>query len=153
MVFTRGWIVDAVKTLNLSVIEVSESETRKLIGEIQKQFCGRQFSGPIWHGLLAHFGERWEEGWVKAGEYVGDRSCVLICDSEPCAFRIKNGVELNGLLGECPLFEFYVTDDAFNFLICQNDHGYLIGAGDAASWIQWEWRKTFFPLWEWDRYE
>lgn len=137
MGFVRDWICAAANELHQQLRELAASETQDLIFRIRSQFCNSSTNrGPIWHDLKLHFGERWSDGWREVGKYVDDSPCVLVEQTEPCAFRFANGIELTRLLGETPGFEFYVVDDSLSYLICQNDHDYLIAAGDAESWVR-----------------
>lgn len=49
--------------------------------------------------------------------------------------EFQSGQELTKALGETFGFEFYVTDGQATYLWCVNHHEYLIGTGEAASWV------------------
>ena len=137
MSFTRSWIVAAAETLNLPLIELLPLEASELLRQLRMQFCYGNKDKYIWEDLIEpHSSFRWANGWLKIGEYVDKQTCLLIVPDEICAFRVRNGPELNAIIGECPLFEYFVTDDSRTYLLCHNHHDYLIGAGNAANWVE-----------------
>lgn len=40
------------------------------------------------------------------------------------------------IIKELPYLVFYVTNEETEFLICLNDHDYLIGCGTAFDWVE-----------------
>lgn len=136
MSFTRGWIIAAAESLNMPVIELSTLEARELLRQLRMQFSNGDIDRYIWEDLVEpHSSIRWADGWRKIGEYVDRQPCILVVPNENCAFRVRNGDELNAIIGECPLFEYFVTDENRTYLMCHNHHDYLIGVGNAASWV------------------
>lgn len=51
-------------------------------------------------------------------------------------FFIPSGSSLDELLGETFRFVFYVTDPEGTYLICFNDHDFLICWGSAQEWLE-----------------
>jgi hypothetical protein len=74
--------------------------------------------------------------WI--GEFVGSRDCVLLFDpaEEAEMVHIPSGAELDAVLRNISVFEFYVTDREARYLICFNHHDVLIGCGLAETWLK-----------------
>jgi hypothetical protein len=63
---------------------------------------------------------------------------VLLFDlsNEAEMFQVPSGTALHDLLYNTFGFVFYVTDSEATYLICFNDHDFLIGCGSARRWIE-----------------
>ena len=80
-------------------------------------------------GVLNH------DGWKLIPSFIGVESCLLITTGGSTIWRLGSGKDLMLILQECPPFEFYVCDIAFNYLVCFNHHDYLVGWGNANLWV------------------
>jgi hypothetical protein len=57
-------------------------------------------------------------------------------DDHYSAFLVPTGKVVVSLLSECFGFVFYVTNERLEFILSQNDHDYLLGAGTARAWVE-----------------
>ena len=133
---TESWIDEEIRTAKLSIQKLPEAETTFLVKGISDIFCNGVESTPIWHSL-ANEGKRRTDGWREAAKLVGNHECVLLVedDTSKIAYDVLNGRVIEQLLSECPGFEFYLFDRSMTYLMCHNDHDYLIGCGLAVEWI------------------
>jgi hypothetical protein len=95
-------------------------------------------SDRIWERVDGCASVQDSRGWEWIHEFVGARSCVLLFDlsNEAEMFQVPSGPALHELLANTFGFVFYVTDTEVTYLICFNDHGFLIGCGSAREWIE-----------------
>ena len=77
-----------------------------------------------------------EDGWMRIAAYVGEAPCLLFLDGADTIWRLASGSDLLRVLEECPLIEFYVCDEAANYLLCHNHHDFVIGWGAASTWVE-----------------
>jgi hypothetical protein len=86
-----------------------------------------QFDDDLGYQWLPHFAPRQD-------------ACYLIVDVENAsAVAVFAGLtpELAAeLLADCPLFEYYLVAENLSWLLCENDHGFLIGCGEAAEHVR-----------------
>lgn len=75
------------------------------------------------------------QGWKLIAGYVGERGCLMFAADGRDVWALDNGATLERLLGESPLFEFYVCNIEATYLLCHNHHDQVIGWGEAASWV------------------
>lgn len=77
-----------------------------------------------------------QSGWEAIAQYVGERPCYLLSSDYSEALTLASGSDLQLTLAETPPFEFYVFDPRCDWLLCFNDHDFLIGWGRAAPWVE-----------------
>lgn len=132
----HGWIAEATGTLGLNVERLPPNETDDVFRILRDRFADSTSDLPLWETIDDHVSRKRANGWQDVGEYVGDASCLLVTEKDgPEVYRVSSGKDLTNLLTECPGFEFYVTNDDYDFLLCHNHHDYLIGTGGAAEWV------------------
>jgi hypothetical protein len=76
--------------------------------------------------------------WFWIEEFLPEKKLYLLTDprSADAGFMFSSRLPLMKVLEECFLFIFYLTDDSFSFVLGQDDHDVLIGAGSAAPWVR-----------------
>ena len=60
----------------------------------------------------------------------------MFFDENDEAISIKNGDELYTLIYEMYGFEFYITNNMTDYLLCFNHHDCIIGCGEASEWLE-----------------
>jgi len=93
--------------------------------------------GTLWERMHDQLSVQSTDGWTRIDDFVNRMAFILFFEKRDDSTMIAfpNGTRLTPILSECPLFEFYVTDDAASFVVCFNHHDFLIGTGQATSWI------------------
>jgi hypothetical protein len=132
----QGWISEAATTLGIEFIRLSADATGEVFLRLRQKYGDSGSNLPLWETLREHVSRKRANGWQDVGEYVGDSPCLLVTEKDGRdAYRIPSGSDLTELLSECPGFEFYVTNDDYDYLLCHNHHDYLIGTGKSAAWV------------------
>lgn len=136
MSMIQTWISDAAASLGLRVQGLAPLETDDVLGKLRVRFADSTSGLPLWETIAEDTSRKRANGWLDIGKYVGDSQCLLITEQDGGAvYRVSNGKDLTRLLSECPGFEFYVTNEDHDYLLCHNHHDYLIGAGNSAEWV------------------
>jgi hypothetical protein len=136
MTIIASWIQTAIDEHSLTVRELAPEATEKLLLDIRQKFVEPDFERPMWETLRSRASKRRAAGWQDIGLFVGENSCVILIEDERNAYECTSGKVLTKLLEECPGFEFYVTNDKGDYLLCHNHHNYLLGCGSAVDWVQ-----------------
>lgn len=138
LVMIRTQIYAAASETQRHVTELTAEETERIRSTIASLYLSNQTSHPIWERILEWQSIADPDGWRLIAEYVDDSVCVLFfdADEEMSMFRFGSGEDLQEVLGNCAGFVFYVTDYECSYLLCHNDHDYLIGCGKARSWLE-----------------
>lgn len=76
------------------------------------------------------------DGWQAVASLVGERVCWMMSSDRRAALSFECGEDLQRVLAETPPFEFHVFDPSCTWLLCFNDHDFLIGWGEAAHWVE-----------------
>lgn len=128
----------AFDELNCKGILLTDIEVAQVRESIEKLYAVKKGSFlPLWERLIQEQSIHDPNGWKVIENYHCDGEVIMFFD-QPCErtmFRFNSIEDVVMVLNESPGFVFYLTDDNFSFLICQNDHDYLIGSGRAASWV------------------
>ena len=90
----------------------------------------------IWENLKKSVVVSDINGWAKLANYVKQNSCIMFFDENDEAISIKNGDELYTLIYEMYGFEFYITNNMTDYLLCFNHHDCIIGCGEASEWLE-----------------
>jgi hypothetical protein len=136
MSMIQSWISEAVTTLQFQLVRLPSEESREVLRQLRQKYADSASELPLWETISESESRKRVDGWMDVCEYVGDSPCLLVTEKDgPDAYRISSGRDLCRLLSECPGFEFYVTNDVYDYLLCHNHHDYLIGAGQSAEWV------------------
>ncbi|NUQ73224.1 MAG: hypothetical protein HUU21_06695 [Polyangiaceae bacterium] len=138
----REEILRAARETKVELIELEPPKAEKIrcdllvkYGKDQRfEFCCDNVSN---YAAVQH-----PEAWTWIHEFVGNGPVLLFYDSsldskahpDRSMFLVPSGRALVELLEECYGFVFYVTNDNTDFVLCFNDHDYLIGSGNAKDW-------------------
>jgi hypothetical protein len=88
-----------------------------------------------WDDVDAPSGVKKSDGWELITQYIGNAECFVWSGAASAIWRFPNGNELLKFLRDVPPFEYYVCDKAATFLLCSNDHDFVIGWGRALPWV------------------
>jgi hypothetical protein len=110
--------------------EIQESLLRKYTDETKYHF-------PLWDHLRDRSGFMSDEAWRWINEFTLSKPVILLFefDLNESAYLITNSADLTTLIGEMPLFVFYLTDYTTSWMLCYSDHNSLHGVGKATDWV------------------
>ena len=134
--WTRDEIRTAIAHLGIDAIEVSADATKAALESLGRAFA-KPGSAPLWERLRNGVGFHDPDAWRRIAELEAAPALLLVEDSQgECGFRFANVADIEPVLADCFGFEFYVTNEKQTYLLALNHHDVLIGAGDAAEWIE-----------------
>ena len=110
---------------------LSRAEAENLAGAIRKRFGNEKAkSDPIWETLKQSKSYQGETGTNYVKQLltnISDDLILLIDDWHGySALKIATGIQLLWLLEQSYNFVWYVTDLKMTFLLCRNDHNFVI---------------------------
>ena len=118
------------------VVVCDEAEWKNLIlGVVGKYVDENKAGHQLWERLLNTESYVDADGWKIMGTLIGNKKCILFLDEERFCLKISNGILLQKILEETYNFVFYITDQRLSYLLCHNDHDFVIACGDARNWI------------------
>jgi len=126
----------AINDSGVDGILLSNSGANEFISSVEQAFDVNFFCGKIWDTRKAPRGFHSQDGWRLIPLYVGYRSCVLFFPEARLAVELKSGSDLLLVLEQLPAYEFYVSNRDMQYLICFNDHDFVIGWGQAEGWVE-----------------
>lgn len=136
--YIRPAIEEALSSIGAEFELVSPEAALGLRSALASRFCGSEDPRALhWNSLRDYQAVQHPEGWQWVDEFVQGRPALFFAhiDDEPTMFSLASGTSLSRVIGECPGFEFYVADATCSYLLCENMHDYLLGAGGAKEWI------------------
>lgn len=138
MSFIKDAIVEASNTSGCTLELRTEEESKVIRNCIEEKYASNSGVLSLWERLEGEASRYDPDGWKAIGQFPCDDMVTIFFDREDevVMYRVKSCLDLVKLLSECPGFVFYLTDDKCSFLLCHNDHDYLIGAGSAKDWVR-----------------
>lgn len=131
-------VASVASSQGLRVARLAEVEARNFRALIERTYSPQCPDWPLWETVRFTSAIQDAHAWSWIGEFVGDRESILFFNpaDESAMFKVGNGLNLDALLAETFGFEFYVADPGASFLLCFNHHDMLLGAGEAAKWLE-----------------
>jgi hypothetical protein len=131
-------IKEAINILGKEAIDLSQDEIDNLLKLMNQRFV-KDLKFPLWEGIIDSVSVIDLKGWQTIRSFVSKKETILFLDpnQERFAIRVKDGSDIVDILNECEYMVFYLTNPDFDFLLCFNDHDYLIAKGEIAeTWIE-----------------
>jgi hypothetical protein len=118
------------------VFLLTDSEWRKIYDSITTKYSNEKLSyNALWERLNHSVSSKDRFGWKTIVSLVGNSDCILLILTEQFGLRVPNGQVLSIILGDTWGYVFYVTNTNADYLMCFNDHDFVIGCGEAERWI------------------
>lgn len=93
---------------------------------------------PLWENLNDSESLKEKDGWLLISDFVGNEEVVLFLDNrtEKFAITLNGSKDLNKLLSNTFHFVFYITNINVDYLLCFNEHDFIIASGKAKLWLR-----------------
>ena len=138
----RSEIIESAQKVNADFIELSYEESARKRIQLMTKFSGSDRWTFPWEHLIhtdiATYRDMDGKAYLLISDFIQhDKTLMLFNeDDERAGFEFRDGAYIVPILDECLSFEFYLTNDKFDYFICFNHHDYLITAGTAADWLK-----------------
>jgi hypothetical protein len=132
------WIGEAARASGQSLLPLSPLEVDALVHSIRSRYVyDARRSAFLWESFRNGFAARIPDGWSIACSYPELEPILLFLDGDSyAAYRFASSTDLQRILAESPVFEFYVTNAGASFVLCFNHHDFLIGVGSCVDWLR-----------------
>lgn len=137
MSFIKDAIEEAYNAIGCSVAPLNDEDAMVIRKSIEETYAGSHGQSPLWERLEGDLSKHDPDGWRAIADFPFEGRVTIFFDreNETTMYSVKSCSDVVNLLSECPGFVFYLTDGECSFLLCHNDHDYLIGAGAAKEWV------------------
>ena len=137
MKIIQNSIEKAKRITRCSVENLNDKSTALVRSRIESLYAEGPSYKPLWERLNEQVGVFDPDGWKTVEKYPFNDNLLMFfdLDNEKTMYLFSSIGDVVKILSECPGFVFYLTDCECTFLLCHNDHDYLIGAGDAKGWV------------------
>jgi hypothetical protein len=89
-----------------------------------------------WGAVGAPYGVQIASGWKLVPMFVAEVPCLVFSTGATSIWKFASGAELLLFLEASPPFEFYVCDAQATYLVCCNDHDFVIGWGRSVELVR-----------------
>ena len=130
---------DLLKTAQENGLQLTllpKEQSIKIKNNVKNKYLKIDNGSFIWENLRKSVVVSDTNGWAKLANYVKLNSCIMFFDENDEPISIKNGDELYTLIYEMYGFEFYITNNMTDYLLCFNHHDCIIGCGEASEWLE-----------------
>lgn len=118
---------------NIDAQVIPPVQASKLSIKLYKRFTkGEKYHYPLWEHLQCTKSLHDQEGWRKLNLFIGGKNdLVLFFEYKDSSTMIKfiSARDIETVLSNSYAFVFYLTNMDGDFILCFNDHDYLIGVG------------------------
>lgn len=121
----------------IAALQLSISETDAIIQDIKQRFCDPlAYDRYLWETFNDDESRQRQDGWLLLCDFPMERPILFVPEyNRYHAFQFLSTTDLRLLLSESQGFEFYVTTESTDFVLCHNHHDYLIGVGTCIPWL------------------
>jgi len=131
-------VSSAIKFLNIDAKMLTGDLSLAVISRVVERFTGfNKYQYPLWENIINDNAIRRQYAWEVFSKLLRNKEVILLFDfaDDKNIFLFSDGAILSKIFENCFKFVFYVTNVENDFLLAYNDHDYLIGAGEAITWI------------------
>ena len=129
-------IAEFVGQTNVSFAQRSVAERDNVVHNLNSGFTVNVKAPRPWEATNAPGGVQTASGCELISTYVADSQCLVFSSGATSVWRFADGADLLRFLKASPPFEFYVCDDLATYMLCYNDHDFIIGWGKATEWVE-----------------
>lgn len=131
------WIADALTATGTLARPLSSDEVHRLVGMIVDRFTRPlRDDHPLWETFYEDVARRRSDGWSIICDYPEPLPIMLFEDqAEFRGYGFSSQAGMRTVLAESPGFEFYATNKNADFVLCHNQHDFIIGAGECRDWL------------------
>jgi hypothetical protein len=131
-------VMNAANQVDCKVSILSHPMLESLRVCLSEQFTDGNQGSPMWERFVKDVSIQDANAWTWLGEFTENNSVIMFFDKEQDTSGIlfEKGTCLVPVLRECTGFEFYLTNQEGDYIICFNHHDFLIGVGSAFNWIE-----------------
>lgn len=137
MGYLSAEVQEVAQSLDVGVQALSNSEMDKIRGDVYSKYTK---ADPIFEKPLRHLLEEYEslfdpECWKLLGDLLASEEAVLFFNrsDDPAGLSFGSGHSLQSVIENCTGFEFYVTNEGADFLLCFTDDDMLLACGSMAE--------------------
>lgn len=137
MTLIKDEILRTIKENKLNEISfLSSHEWINMYDDIASKYSNKNlFYHALWERLNHSVSCKDEHGWEAIPKLIRDSDCILFIVAEKFGMRLPDCNMLDTILRDTFGFVFYVTKPTTDYLICFNDHDFVIGCGKAETWV------------------
>lgn len=132
--------IEQAKIQTIIYEEINIEESIKIRKNVEELYCKNGY-GALWERInVENFGFHIPNNktiFNKLNVDLDDEIILFFEDStDNTMFRLKNIADIMDIVAELFGFVFYMSDKDASFLLCWNDHEFVIGAGKAQKWVE-----------------
>ena len=131
-------VLEAAQSLAVAASPLESQNGGGLHEKLAARFGTADTTLPLWERLTTGASLQDEQGWAIPSAFIGESPCLLSFEPrlDNTVLEFARGADLEIVLAECSGFVFYVCDSAMTYVMCFNDHDYVIAVGSAKPWLE-----------------
>lgn len=131
-------IQTSLNNLGITAKEISSQSVMDIVYNLEMKFTEGKKSRWLWENLTNDVCVNNKDAWQWVSEYVADSEVIMFFDQleEKGGFAFFNGFDIVKVLADTYGFEFYLTNQKLDYLLCFNHHDVLSAVGSAKEWLQ-----------------
>jgi hypothetical protein len=138
----RDEILLVSQKANAAVKEIEKEDRENIrLGMINRFAQDDNYQNYIWSNLPPRSFASCQDpnAWLLISSFLKNEEKVLILfnrSDEEAVLEFSYGNEVIPVLQECDDFEYYMTNESYEYFVCFNHHDALMAAGSALPWLE-----------------
>jgi hypothetical protein len=131
-------LIEAKEATGIRMEELSVLESLFFRNKVIAKYMQNSNAFPLWERIQPGYGLHDPKAWHWLDDFLEKKEIYFFFDesNNPITYILNSGQSLVIFLHEFPKYVYYITNESLDFLICFNDHGYLIASGTAEPWLR-----------------
>jgi hypothetical protein len=131
-------VSEAIKATGYNLSEFSPEDSNKIRKDLETKFCRDSEQFGLWERIVSPFAVCQKHSWEWLEEFLLQKNFLFFYEEnrDSIIYQFSKTNLLSEFLNEIPIQVFYVSNASLDYLICYNDHDYLIAAGTAEPWLR-----------------
>jgi hypothetical protein len=131
----------AAESLGACIHELPRDKAGAIMQTVAQRFTPGVRKWPLWTALTNPTYADNPFAWAWVGEFVGKAPVYLLFNDigdhdRFRGFEFEDGSQVVPVMEKCDIFEFYLTNQAADYLICFSHQEILYATGTAKPWLQ-----------------
>ena len=131
-------LAEVAKIAGVDVTINHENMTAQLVRKVIGNFAENVNNDYLWQSVSDSLSTCNNEAWAWIGELIPRAECIMFFNpsDEKLSITFRNGRDAVLVLAETYGFEFYLTNESTDYLLCFNHHNVLMACGYAKDWLE-----------------
>jgi len=131
-------ILSSSQSQGINIIINTSEQSLEMLTQVREKYFVKSNTDILWENISESVSKQNKDAWRWVRDFVSIYPCIMFFNPIEAKSSIifENGENLVSILEDTYHFEFYLTNQNTEYLICFNHHDVLIACGTAMIWLE-----------------